>query len=124
RVFFAGDSSPIDDGSANPGNTSIFDGWGEGGGADSVIFMNATQWASRRAPATGDVTPPVVTVTSPSGGEQWNVSTQHAVTWAATDDVAVDSVNVDWSAHGSGGPWTPVAHRLANSGSTNWTPAA
>ncbi len=50
RVFFAGDSSPIDDGSANPGNTSIFDGWGEGGGADSVLFMNATLWASRRDP--------------------------------------------------------------------------
>jgi hypothetical protein len=53
RVFFAGDSSPIDDGSANPGNTSIFDGWGEGGGADSVLFMNATMWASRRDPTLG-----------------------------------------------------------------------
>jgi hypothetical protein len=53
RVFFAGDSSPIDDGSANPGNTSIFDGWGEGGGADSVLFLNATQWASRREATLG-----------------------------------------------------------------------
>ena len=52
RVFFAGDSSPIDDGSANPGNTSIFDGWGEGGGADSVLFVNATLWATRRAATT------------------------------------------------------------------------
>ena len=53
RVFFAGDSSPIDDGSATPGNSSIFDGWGEGGGADSVLFMNATLWASRRDPTLG-----------------------------------------------------------------------
>ncbi len=52
-MFFAGDSSPIDDGSANPGNTSIFDGWGEGGGADSVLFVNATLWATRRAPTAG-----------------------------------------------------------------------
>jgi hypothetical protein len=53
RVFFAGDSSPIDDGSAQPGNSSIFDGWGEGGGADSVLFLNATLWASRRDPTLG-----------------------------------------------------------------------
>jgi hypothetical protein len=46
RVFFLGDSSPIDDGSATPGNSNIFDGWAET--ADSVLIMNATLWASRR----------------------------------------------------------------------------
>lgn len=51
RVFFLGDSSPIDDGSATPGNSNIFDGWAET--ADSVLIMNATLWASRREPTLG-----------------------------------------------------------------------
>ncbi len=54
RVVFAGDSSPIDDGSAVPGNSSIYDGWGEASGRDSLFFLNATMWATRRpAPEAG-----------------------------------------------------------------------
>jgi hypothetical protein len=42
----------------------------------------------------------------------------HAITWTASDNVGVDSVNVDYSVTGS--PWLPVAHGLANSGLFNW----
>jgi hypothetical protein len=57
RIVFVGDSSPIDDGSAQPGNSSIFDGWGEAAGNDSLLFLNATAWVARRdAPLVG-VTP-------------------------------------------------------------------
>jgi hypothetical protein len=52
RVFFIGDSSPVDDGSAQPGNSSIYDGWGEAAGRDSLLFQNATMWATRRAVTT------------------------------------------------------------------------
>jgi hypothetical protein len=55
RVFFLGDSSPIDDGSAQPGNSSIFDGWGEAAGRDSILALNATIWATRRDPLPLDV---------------------------------------------------------------------
>lgn len=48
RIVFVGDSSPIDDGSAQPGNSSIFDGWGEAAGGDSLLFLNATAWVARR----------------------------------------------------------------------------
>jgi uncharacterized repeat protein (TIGR02543 family) len=48
RVFFIGDSSPVDDGSAQSGNSSIYDGWGEAAGRDSLLFLNATMWATRR----------------------------------------------------------------------------
>jgi len=48
RIFFIGDSSPIDDGSAQPGNTSIFDGWAEAAGGDSLLMLNATAWVARR----------------------------------------------------------------------------
>lgn len=55
RIFFLGDSSPIDDGSAQPGNSSIYDGWAEAAGRDSILALNATIWATRRDPATLDV---------------------------------------------------------------------
>lgn len=55
RVFLLGDSSPVDDGSAQPGNTNIYDGWAEAGGRDSILVLNATIWATRRAAVTLDV---------------------------------------------------------------------
>ncbi len=48
------------------------------------------------------------------------MSTSHDVTWTSSDNVAVDSVNVDWSAQGITGPWQTVAHALANDGSHTW----
>lgn len=48
RVFFVGDSSPIDDGTAAPGNSSIYDGWAEADGGDSLLFVNVTWWVTRR----------------------------------------------------------------------------
>ena len=64
RIVFVGDSSPIDDGSAQPGNSSIFDGWGEAAGNDSLLFLNATAWVARRdAPVVGvnpGPAPPVI----------------------------------------------------------------
>jgi hypothetical protein len=68
-----------------------------------------------------DVVPPTVLVTSPAGGESWTAGSTHDVTWSASDNVGVDSVNVDYSLGGAGGPWLPVAHGQANSGSLPWT---
>jgi hypothetical protein len=57
RVFYIGDSSPVDDGSAVPGNSSIFDGWAEAAGGDSILAINGTIWATRRDPAVTAVEP-------------------------------------------------------------------
>jgi len=123
RVFFLGDSSPIDDGSATPGNSNIFDGWAEI--ADSVLILNATLWASRREPPPGDLTAPSVTLDSPTGGESWDVGSTHDIGWTATDAVGVTSVDVEWSAHGTSGPWQAIALNTANDGTQAWTlPAA
>ena len=119
RVFFCGDSSPIDDGSANPGNSSIFDGWGEV--ADSLLFVNATLWATRRNPPAGDVTPPLVAITSPNGGEDWKAGSSHAITWTASDAVGVTSVDLAWSSDGGATFPNTIASGLANSGSFGWT---
>ena len=121
RVFFCGDSSPIDDGSANPGNTNIFDGWAEV--ADSVLFMNATLWATRRAAPAGDLTAPTVAVSSPNGGEDWKAGSSHAITWTASDNVAVTAIDLAWSSDGGASYPNVIASSLANSGTFSWVVA-
>jgi len=68
-----------------------------------------------------DQTPPAVTVTAPVGGEAFAPGSTQNVTWTASDNVVVDSVNVDYSLSGFAGPWLPVMHSLANSGTYAWT---
>ncbi len=120
RVFFVGDSSPIDDGSANSGNSSIYDGWGEAGATDSTLLMNATRWVTRRT-VTADVTAPAVNLASPDGGEDWKAGSVHAITWTATDGVGVTGVDLAWSADGGATFPNVIATGLANSGSYSWT---
>ncbi|MET9359416.1 hydrolase [Streptomyces sp. NPDC006632] len=45
RVAFWGDSSPIDDGTGQSGNT-LYDGWNDPAGTDAALALNATEWLS------------------------------------------------------------------------------
>lgn len=122
RVVYVGDSSPVDDGSATPGNT-VYTGWTElaGAKADSAIFLNAAQWATRRGVVLpGDVTAPVVTVTSPNGGEAWKAGSTHAITWTATDAVGVVAVDIAYSTDGGVNFTNTIATSITNTGSYNW----
>jgi len=83
--------------------------------------MNATLWASRREPPPGDFTAPLVTLDAPVGGESWQMGSTHDITWTATDAVGVTSVDVEWSAHGTDGPWQPIALDSPNDGTQAWT---
>ncbi|HZZ43529.1 MAG TPA: dockerin type I repeat-containing protein [Tepidisphaeraceae bacterium] len=47
RVLVEGDSSPADDGTGDPNDTSLYPGWITDGGAQ--LFTNATIWASHAA---------------------------------------------------------------------------
>ncbi|MBI5711274.1 MAG: T9SS type A sorting domain-containing protein [Candidatus Eisenbacteria bacterium] len=69
---------------------------------------------------TADLTSPTVTVLAPNGGEAWEPGSAHDITWSASDNIGLDSVNVDYSLHGAAGPWEPVQHGLANSGLVSW----
>ena len=117
RVVFEGDSSPPDDGTGASGN-SLYDGWGEA--TDSTLFLNATLWATRRT-ASGDTQPPVASVTSPVGGEDWKVASPHAITWTATDNVGVTTVDLAYSTDGGSTYPNAIATGLTNSGSYTWT---
>ncbi|MFF0435275.1 hydrolase [Streptomyces sp. NPDC004327] len=46
RVAIWGDSSPIDDGTGQPGNT-LFDGWNDPAGTNAALALNATDWLSK-----------------------------------------------------------------------------
>ena len=61
-----------------------------------------------------------MTLTSPVGGEAWVQGSMHLICWTASDNVGVDSVDVDCSLSGPAGPWLPVARGLENSGSFYW----
>ncbi len=43
RVAYWGDSSPIDDGTGQSGNT-LYNGWDDPAGTDAALALNATQW--------------------------------------------------------------------------------
>lgn len=90
------------------------------GAVTSYTFGDVT--ASHSIGATfADGVAPVVSVTSPVGGEEWLEGSLHSVTWTASDNAGVDSVSVDYSLAGAAGPWVTLAHGIANSGAYAWT---
>jgi YVTN family beta-propeller protein len=62
--------------------------------------------------------PPSIKVTSPNGGETWEVGSQHAITW--TSGGSVGNVKILYSTN-NGGAWTEIISSTANNGSYNWT---
>jgi hypothetical protein len=52
RVAFWGDSSPIDDGTGQSGNT-LYDGWNDPAGTNAPLALNATEWLSGATGSSG-----------------------------------------------------------------------
>ncbi|MET8952799.1 hydrolase [Streptomyces sp. NPDC004393] len=52
RVAFWGDSSPIDDGTGQSGNT-LYDGWNDSGATNAALALNATAWLAGGSGSTG-----------------------------------------------------------------------
>jgi hypothetical protein len=63
RVAVWGDSSPIDDGTGQSGNT-LYDGWNDPAGTDAALALNGTAWLASGSGG-GSTTPPT---TPPTGG--------------------------------------------------------
>ena len=106
---------------AAPAAGWAFAGW-SGDTTSSVDSVTVTINGSKAVTATFvDAALPSVTLISPVGGEAWVQGMMHFVRWTASDNVGVDSVDVDCSLSGPAGPWLPVARGLENSGSFYWT---
>ncbi|MGW1161459.1 hydrolase [Streptomyces sp. NPDC002519] len=52
RVAFWGDSSPIDDGTGQSGNT-LYDGWNDSGATNAALALNATAWLTGGSGSSG-----------------------------------------------------------------------
>jgi len=67
-----------------------------------------------------DTENPVVTVTSPNGGETWLAGTTHAITWTASDaNFGANPITIEYSING-GTNWDLIAANVANTGSYPW----
>ncbi|MEU2716686.1 hydrolase [Streptomyces sp. NPDC007205] len=91
RVAFWGDSSPIDDGTGQSGNT-LYDGWNDSGATNAALALNATAWLAGSGTSsggggggggTGSCT--AAQLLGNSGFESGNS------TWSATSGVITDS---------------------------------
>jgi hypothetical protein len=60
---------------------------------------------------------PTITVTSPNGGENWNVGSTHDITW--TSQGTVGNVRIEYSFNG-GNNWAIITPSTENDGSYNW----
>ncbi|GAA2393106.1 hydrolase [Dactylosporangium salmoneum] len=110
RVAVWGDSSPIDDGTGQSGNT-LFDGWNDTAGTNAALALNATAWLA----GSGTTTPPTTTPptstppTTPGGGGcpggqlfgNPGFETGSASPWTASSGV----VNSDSTYPAHGGSW-------------------
>ncbi|MGB8317538.1 MAG: Ser-Thr-rich GPI-anchored membrane family protein, partial [Ignavibacteriaceae bacterium] len=61
--------------------------------------------------------PPSITVTSPNGGENWQVGSSHDITWTST---SVTNVKIEYSTN-SGTNWINVISSTSSDGSYSWT---
>lgn len=92
----------------------------EPGGVDTVRGTAFADTFTNSGSAPPDVTPPLVAVTSPVGGETWKAGSTHAISWSATDDVGVTSVDLAYSTNGGAMFPNAIATGIANSGSYAW----
>jgi hypothetical protein len=83
RVAYWGDSSTIDDGTGQSGNT-LYDGWDDPAGTDSTIALNATEWlaggTTTGGGGTGGGTERVANGGFESGTTGWTLSGAAAIT--------------------------------------------
>jgi hypothetical protein len=107
RVAVWGDSSPIDDGTGQSGNT-LYDGWNDTGGTDAALALNATAWLAGTGTGGGTTTPPTTPPTTGGGGGTCS-------TTQLFGNTGFESGNTVWSA--SSGVITNSSSEPAHAGS-------
>lgn len=109
RVMFIGDSSTIDDGTGQSGNT-LYNGWNDPAGTDSTVMLNGTEWlASGNSGGTGSVT-----VTNP-GSQTGTVGAATSLQLSASGGTSPYT----WSATG-----LPPGLSISSSGLISGTPTS
>ncbi|MFT5315485.1 MAG: hypothetical protein ACI9UK_001317 [Candidatus Krumholzibacteriia bacterium] len=100
---------------ANWSNTPTFPGLTEGN-LGNVVNLDVADLVGIVTPSGGtDSVPPVVTVLSPAGGENWDPNTMRPVNWTAVDANGIAGVDLFLSSDG-GLTWKQIAKGLPNDG--------
>jgi hypothetical protein len=73
RVAYWGDSSPIDDGTGQSGN-SLYNGWNDPAGSDAALALNATAWLAGSGSSGGGGGAPLANGGFESGSAPWTLS--------------------------------------------------
>lgn len=103
----------------NFSNTPTFPGL-QSSNVGSVTNVDINDILNYLTPQSGsDTQPPVVNLTSPNGGQVWAGGSGYAVTWIATDNVAVTTVDLFYR-DDDDAPWVRVARDLMNPGTHLW----
>ncbi|MEU1007447.1 hydrolase [Streptomyces sp. NPDC005890] len=87
RVAFWGDSSPIDDGTGQSGNT-LYDGWNDTGATNAALALNATEWLAGAGGSSGGGGSTSCTAAQLLGNSGFESGSS---TWSATSGVITDS---------------------------------
>jgi hypothetical protein len=114
RVAYWGDSSPIDDGTGQSGNT-LFDGWNDPAGTDAAVALNATAWLAGASSGGGGA--PLANGGFESGSSPWTLSGAAAVT-SARAHTGTSSLSLGGSNSSTGSATQTVV--LPASGSLRW----
>jgi hypothetical protein len=90
------------------------------GAVASYTFTNVTTSHTIAASFAADSQGPAVHVNSPNGTESLQRFTNATLTWTATDNIGVTTVDLALSRSGPGGPFVDIATGIPNSGSRTW----
>jgi hypothetical protein len=89
RVAFWGDSSPIDDGTGQSGNT-LYDGWNDTGATNAALALNATAWLAGSGSSDGGGGSGTCTAAQLLGNNGFESG---STTWSASSGVITNSTS-------------------------------
>ena len=89
RVAFWGDSSPIDDGTGQSGNT-LYDGWNDTGATNAALALNATAWLAGDGSSGGGGDGGTCTAAQLLGNNGFESG---SATWSASSGVITNSTS-------------------------------
>ncbi len=69
--------------------------------------------------STFTIAAPIITITSPNGGEEWYATGNYEISWSSVGSVS-DNLTLEYSTDG-GVAWNTIATAVANTGSYLWT---
>ncbi|MFQ6094388.1 MAG: LamG-like jellyroll fold domain-containing protein, partial [bacterium] len=84
-------------------------------GSTSSVDADDPSWVVSDAPVASE---PFITVTSPNGGENWLVGSNHDIIWAS--ETSITNVKIEYSTD-SGSSWYIIVATTPNDGSYTWT---